>query len=105
MISQTIQNTKRELLRLQTYSKFYIVLVLIVLVVFGVFGAVPLGIAAKDKLALLGEMNATNEVLEKKVNDLNVAKTILDDNELLIQEFYSYLPENYTIQDYLTDLT
>lgn len=105
MISEQVQNTKRELLRLQTYSKFYVIIAAVVFIVFGLFGIIPLSISAKNTFVLLNRVNTTNALLAQKYEDLKKAETILFENKILLQKFISYLPENYTIQDYLLDLS
>ena len=105
MINRIITNTTRNIMRLQTYATFYIGLAFVIFVIFGIFGIIPLALNIKDKVMFMQKMQQLNLTLEEKHQNLGRAEILLEENDELITEFYSYLPQNYYLKDYLVDFS
>lgn len=99
-----ISNLRRFISNEAITVKIYIYWGIFTLVVFGFFGFLPVTKIFLSNVKLLDEMYESNKKLEKKIDELKIAKEKLDlvgEDANILDE---YLPDDFLPQTYMVDM-
>ncbi len=102
---ELINLIKRILSNEELSAKIYIVWGILTLIVFGVFGFYPVSKIFVSNVKLLDDLYTSNLKLEKKIEELKLAKEKIDIVGDDIDVLDKFLPDEFVAQNYLVDFS